>query len=140
MGLAEAGKIIIVRHLTGRPVPKYADRTVGIDITPDWKPLDGAGQTEYYSPHQLFLTKGALFMLVVDPHAFFKEVQNEADNFTDSHKRVLWSLDMLHIRVPGAAIILVWSHADLLERADAARAVEPLNAGEASRFLVAYFR
>lgn len=126
VGLAEAGKTTVVRHFTGGSVPKQFDRTVGIEITPDWRPLDEgplqvsiwdfAGQADYYSSHQLFLTKGALFLLVVDLHAFSKEVQSGVDNFTDPRGRVYWWLEMLHMRVPGAAIALVGSHVDDMEK------------------------
>lgn len=60
VGLAEAGKTTIVRHFTGGPVPKGPDRTVGIEITPDWRPLlegplqvniwDFAGQADTTTP------------------------------------------------------------------------------------------
>lgn len=59
VGLAEAGKTTVVRNFTGRPVPKRDDRTVGIEITPEWQPAahlplqisvwDFAGQADYYS-------------------------------------------------------------------------------------------
>ena len=141
VGLAEAGKTTIVRHLTGGPLPEHPDRTVGIEITPAWRPStedplqvnvwDFAGQADYYSSHQLFLTKGALFLLVVDLRAFFEEVQSGGvDNFTDRRDRIYLWLEMLHIRVPGAAIALVGSHVDQMERADVARARPLLHAGE----------
>ncbi|CAN0464325.1 unnamed protein product, partial [Scytosiphon promiscuus] len=126
VGLAEAGKTTVVRNLTGRPVPKRDDRTVGIEITSDWKPVekislqisiwDFAGQADYCSSHQLFLTEGALFLLVVDLYAFSNEVQSEVNNFTDPHGRIYWWLEMLHMRVPGAAIALVGSHVDDMEK------------------------
>lgn len=142
VGLAEAGKTTIVRHFTGGPVPERPDRTVGIEITPDWRPLnegplqvsiwDFAGQADYYSSHQLFLTKGALFLLVVDLRAFSEEVQSGVDNFTDRRGRIYWWLEMLNMRVPGAAIALVGSHVDQMERADADRAGTLLHTGETS--------
>ncbi|CAN0014690.1 unnamed protein product [Pylaiella littoralis] len=126
VGLADAGKTTVVRNFTGMPVPKRDDRTVGIEITPDWRPLDAgplqisiwdfAGQADYYSSHQLFLTEGALFLLVVDLYAFSNEVQSGVDNFTDPHGRIYWWLEMLHMRVPGAAIALVGSHVDDMEK------------------------
>ncbi|CAM9585483.1 unnamed protein product [Scytosiphon promiscuus] len=138
VGLAEAGKTTIVRRLTGEPVPKPADRTVGIEITPDWKPCgsvplqvsiwDFAGQADYYSSHQLFLTKGALYLLVVDLRAFSKEMlESGVDNFTDPHGRIYWWLEMLYMRVPGAAIALVGTHVDLMEREDALKAGKDLH-------------
>ncbi|CAM9909050.1 unnamed protein product [Ectocarpus sp. 12 AP-2014] len=125
VGLAEAGKTTIVRHFTKKSVPKQSDRTVGIEIT-NWRPADNvplqisvwdfAGQADYYSSHQLFLTKGALFLLVVDLHAFSKEMGSGVDNFTDPRRRIYWWLEMLHMRVPGAAIALVGSHVDSMEK------------------------
>ncbi|CAN0432355.1 unnamed protein product, partial [Hapterophycus canaliculatus] len=122
VGLENAGKSIIVRNLTGGSAPGRADRTVGIEITPEWKPLeearlqisvwDFAGQADYYVSHQLFLTEGALFLLVVDLRKFSTEIESDADNFTDTGRCVYWWLDMLHMRVPGAAIALVGSHVD----------------------------
>lgn len=146
VGLAEAGKTTIVRHFTGGPLPERPDRTVGIEITPNWRPSgedplqvsvwDFAGQADYYSSHQLFLTKGALFLLVVDLRGFFEEVQSGGvDNYTDRRGRIYWWLEMLNMRVPGAAIALVGSHADQMENADADRAGTLLHTGEASRSL-----
>eukprot|EP00752_Nemacystus_decipiens_P013381 g11847.t1 len=130
VGLAKAGKTTIVRHFTGGSVPTPPDRTVGIEITPDWRPVDEgrlqvsvwdfAGQEDYYSSHQLFLTKGALFLLVVDLRTFYDEVrQSGVDNFNDRHGRIYWWLEMLHMRVPGAALALVGSHVDQMEEEDA---------------------
>ena len=140
VGLAEAGKTTIVRHFTGKPVPNLFDRTVGVEITPDWRPLDGgplqvniwdfAGQGVYYSSHQLFLTKGSMFLLVVDLFAFTNEFKHGLDNFTDRNDRIYWWLEMLSMRVPGAAVVLVGTHADLLKSADADQAVTSLNTGE----------
>ncbi|CAN0244153.1 unnamed protein product [Pylaiella littoralis] len=132
VGLENAGKTTIVRHFIGRSIPKRSDRTVGIEITPDWKPLaegplqvsvwDFAGQADYYASHQLFLTEGALFLLVVDLHLFSEEMGSDATNFTDTRGRVYWWLEMLHMRVPGAAIALVGSHVDEMKREEADRA------------------
>lgn len=145
VGLAEAGKTTIVRHFTGGSVPTRPDRTVGIEITPEWRPLDEsplqvsvwdfAGQEDYYSSHQLFLTRGALFLLVVDLCIFYDEVrQSGVDNFSDRHGRVYWWLEMLHIRVPGAALALVGSHVDQMEDKDADRAGALLYIGESLLF------
>ena len=140
VGLAEAGKTTLVRHLTGGPVPDGPDRTVGIEITPDWRPSDGgllqvsiwdfAGQADYYSSHQLFLTKGAMFLLVVDLYEFAKDLQHGPDNFTDSNGRIYWWLEMLYMRVPGAAVVLVGSHVDMLASADVDQATNHLVYGE----------
>ncbi len=144
VGLAEAGKTTIVRHFTGGPVPQRSDRTVGIEITPDWRPSgdtlqvsvwDFAGQADYYTSHQLFLTKGALFLLVVDLHAFSQEVRSGVNNYTDPRGRIYWWLEMLQMRVPGAALVLVGSHTDEMESADVVEAAVLLHKGEALWFL-----
>ncbi|CAM9290372.1 unnamed protein product, partial [Hapterophycus canaliculatus] len=137
VGLENAGKTTIVRHLTGGSIPGRADRTVGIEITPEWKPLeegrlqvsvwDFAGQADYYASHQLFLTEGALFLLVVDLRKFFTELESDADNFTDTGRCVYWWLDMLHMRVPGAAVALVGSHVDQMTGEEAAQAIVDLH-------------
>lgn len=124
VGLAEAGKTTLVRNITGRPTPKTLDRTVGIEITEGWKPLDGcpleisiwdfAGQADYFASHQIFLTKGSLFLLVVDLQALY----NDEDG--DPHGRLYRWLEMLHLRVPGAAVALVGTHTDAKEFKDQA--------------------
>lgn len=146
VGLARAGKTTVVRHLTGRSTPRRPDRTVGIEITPSWRPLDEgplqacvwdfAGQADYYSSHQLFLTKGALFVLVVDLHEFFEEVRDAEveETFTDRGRRIYWWLEMLAMRVPGAAVVLVGSHADEMQSAaEVEQAATKLYNGEPSR-------
>ena len=146
VGLAEAGKTTIVRHFTGGSVPRHSDRTVGIEITPNWRPSDDkptddnplqvsvwdfAGQADYYTSHQLFLTKGALFLLVVDLYAFSQEVRSGVENYTDPRGRIYWWLEMLQMRVPGAALALVGSHTDLMESAEVVRVGALLHTGEA---------
>lgn len=121
VGLAEAGKTTVACHLMGRPVPKQLDRTVGLDIHVGWTPLEGlplevsvwdfAGQADYYASHQLFLSKGSLFLLVVDLSALYRDVTEE-ENTIDPHGRVHRWLEMLQLRVPGAAVALVGTHKD----------------------------
>eukprot|EP00752_Nemacystus_decipiens_P012508 g11078.t2 len=138
VGLARAGKTTVVRHLTKRSAPRRPDRTVGIEITPSWRPLDEgplqacvwdfAGQADYYSSHQLFLTRGALFLLVVNLHEFFEEVRHVGEEkFTDRGRRIYWWLQMLFMRVPGAAIVLVGSHADKMKSAEVEQAKSKLH-------------
>ncbi|CAM9927508.1 unnamed protein product, partial [Laminaria digitata] len=125
VGLAEAGKTTVVRNLTGKTLPEVLDRTVGIEITDDWKPIEGgpldisiwdfAGQADYYASHQIFLTKGSLFLLVVDLQALLMEDASGVEEGGDPHGRVHRWLDMLHLRVPGAAVALVGTHCDAAE-------------------------
>ncbi|CAN0383573.1 unnamed protein product, partial [Scytosiphon promiscuus] len=122
VGLAEAGKTTVVRNITGKPILTRLDRTVGLEITEGWKPIDGgplevsiwdfAGQADYYASHQLFLTRGSLFLLVVDLEALFTEAASEVEKDGDRHGRVYRWLEMLHLRVPGAAVALVGTHTD----------------------------
>lgn len=122
VGLAEAGKTTVVRNLTGTPIPRKLDRTVGIEITEGWKPVDGApleisiwdfaGQADYFASHQIFLTKGSLFLLVVDLDALFLDATGKGRNDGDPYGRVYRWLEMLHLRVPGAAVGLVGTHCD----------------------------
>lgn len=126
VGLAEAGKTTIVRNLindssdgeTGSP-----DRTVGVEIH-EWQPADDkplkvsiwdfAGQADYYASHQIFLTRGGLFVLVVDLFALSEDSAKSGsqDPLADPHGRVYRWLHMLDLRVPGAVVTLVGTHAD----------------------------
>lgn len=123
VGLAEAGKTTVACHLTRRPVPKQLDRTVGIEIIEGWIPLAGsplevnvwdfAGQADYYASHQLFLTQGALFLLVVDLSALYDDITKEGfHHMQDPCGRIHRWLEMLHLRVPGAAVAVVGTHID----------------------------
>ena len=125
VGLAEAGKTTVVRNITNRPIPNHFDRTVGIEITEGWRPgavcplevsiWDFAGQADYYASHQIFLTKGSLFLLVVDLRALFLETRGEDMKDGDPHGRVYRWLEMLNLRVPGVAVSNVGTHSDAAE-------------------------
>ncbi|CAM9185767.1 unnamed protein product, partial [Laminaria digitata] len=116
VGLAEAGKTTIVRHFTGRNPPE--ERTIGVEVT-EWKPRadlplsvslwDFAGQADYYASHQIFLTKGALFLLVVD---LSELVTRRRQGVDDPCGAIFRWLDILHERVPGADVALVGTHTD----------------------------
>ena len=137
VGLAEAGKTTVVRNITGRPIPKNFERTVGIEITEGWKPIGGgpleisiwdfAGQADYFASHQIFLTKGSLFLLVVDLQALFLEATGGVRKGGDPHGRVYRWLEMLHLRVPGAAVALVGTHTDAPEFKDRAKLEEAVD-------------
>lgn len=131
VGLAEAGKTTVVRNLIGKPIPTKLDRTVGIEITEGWKPVDGgpleisiwdfAGQADYFASHQVFLTKGSLFLLVVDLQALLLDATSGVGRDGDPHGRVYRWLEMLHLRVPGAAVALVGTHCDAEDFKDPAK-------------------
>lgn len=117
LGLAGAGKTTVVRYLTGGDPPDK--RTIGIELT-EWKPRedlplavslwDFAGQSDYYASHQIFLTEGALFILVVD---LFKLGKDEMCAGTSDPRGAIFRwLDILHERVPGAVVALVGTHGD----------------------------
>ena len=61
------------------------------------------GQPEYYPWHKLFLTQGALYLIVVDL-AEGEEARKNA---------LLEQLDILNASVPGAVVIVVGTKADL---------------------------
>ncbi|CAM9702113.1 unnamed protein product [Ectocarpus sp. 12 AP-2014] len=128
VGLGEAGKTSIATRLEdrlGSSCPKPEERTVGVEIRDiklgpgptnegsgpnvelDVSLWDFAGQRSYYDTHQMFLTPGALFVLVVDMFTY-----------TEGHSREdaleQW-LDILQARVPGSVVLLVGTHTDLFK-------------------------
>lgn len=118
VGLAEAGKTTIVRQLTGRVSPEK--RTIGVEVT-EWKPRDDlplsvslwdfAGQPDYYASHQIFLTDGALVLLVVDLFELERDAAKPGE-ISDPRGAMFRWLDILHQRVPGAVVALVGTHGD----------------------------
>lgn len=119
VGAVCAGKTSLVRGLlAGEPqlVAEW-DRTRGVDlhIEHPWKPnptehlelvfWDFAGHSDYYSTHQLFLTSGALHLLVVDLKLFLEDAASRAGS-------VYKWLDALLCRVPGSTVLLVATHID----------------------------
>lgn len=121
VGAVCAGKSSLVESLMARQprLARRADRTRGVDVhvkTP-FKPdasspvqlvfWDFAGHNEYYSTHSLFLSEGALFLLVVDLAGFTKNVSSRSDAIH------IW-LDTLLCRTPGAVVQVVATHIDKL--------------------------
>ncbi|CAB1119512.1 unnamed protein product [Ectocarpus sp. CCAP 1310/34] len=128
VGLGEAGKTSIATRLEGRlgsSCPKPEERTVGVEIRDiklgpgptnegigpndelDVSLWDFAGQRAYYDTHQMFLTPGALFVLVVD--MFTYEVGQSKEDALEQ-----W-LEILQARVPGSIMLLVGTHTDLFK-------------------------
>ena len=68
---------------------------------------DYAGHSEYYSTHQVFLSKGALHLLVVDIKRFSDEASARGE-LVD-----VW-LDALQCRVPGSSVLVVATQIDRL--------------------------
>lgn len=121
VGAVCAGKSSVVRSLMAREallVP-FADRTRGVDVHVEepFKPdesrpvelvfWDFAGHDDYYSTHSLFISEGALFLLVVDVARFVEDSSSRAGAIH------IW-LDTLLCRTPGAVVQIVATHIDQL--------------------------
>ncbi|CAN0413902.1 unnamed protein product [Pylaiella littoralis] len=114
-----AGKSSVVENLIAgepRPVP-LARRTRGVDVhvehpfKPDpSKPVefvfwDFAGHDDYHPTHSLFLSNGALFLLVVNLAQFVDDPLSRGGSI------YIW-LDTLLCRTPGAVVQIVETHTD----------------------------
>eukprot|EP00903_Cladosiphon_okamuranus_P009162 g8755.t1 len=129
IGAVCAGKTTLTRGLLdGHLAEELPSRTRGVDVhiepwVPDFTPplevtiWDFAGHDDYYSTHQLFLTDGALHLLVVDLHKFDRDPLSRVD------AAYIW-LDSLLCRVPESVVLVVGTHVDAfgddLERSAAA--------------------
>jgi hypothetical protein len=120
IGDGEAGKTSIIMSLTsesGRAFHIRTDhRTIGIDIS-KWAPqgqnvdftlFDLAGQAVYLQTHQLFLLRRAVYMQVWRP----PEGQRKILDLIHGIER--W-LQCLQNRIPGAFVMLVVTHIDLVD-------------------------
>lgn len=117
LGATCAGKSSVVQSLLARkPKPvDETDRTRGVDVKAPFKPCnsksaelvfwDFAGHDDYHSTHSLFLSEGALFLLVVDLARFWTVDSTRNDAI------YTW-LDMLLCRTPGAIVQIVATHID----------------------------
>ncbi|CAM9300333.1 unnamed protein product [Sphacelaria rigidula] len=118
VGAVCAGKTTLVRGLRkGEPAPTAeSERTRGVDVhIQPWRPnsteplevlmWDFAGHSEYYSTHQIYLTSGALQLLVVDLLKFQNDISHRGE-------AVYTWLDVLLCRLPGCAVLVVATHAD----------------------------
>lgn len=92
---------------------KDVDVNVGNPFKPDaarklelvfW---DFAGHSEYYSTHQIFLSKGALHLLFMDIERFSKEPSASSESVD------VW-LDALQSRVPGSSVLVIAMQIDRL--------------------------
>lgn len=133
VGAVCAGKSSVVESLmAGKPQPVHlARRTRGVDVhveqpfKPDAsKPVelvfwDFAGHDDYHSTHSLFLSRGALFLLVVDLARFVDDPSSRSDSI------YVW-LDTLLCRTPGAVVQIVVTHTDDNRIDDQEGAVEDL--------------
>ncbi|CAN0134740.1 unnamed protein product [Ectocarpus sp. 4 AP-2014] len=133
VGAVCAGKSSVVESLVAgapRLVP-LETRTRGVDVhveqpfKPDAsKPVelvfwDFAGHGDYHSTHPLFLSGGALFLLVVDLARFLSDPSSRSDA---TH---IW-LDTLLSQIPGAVVQIVATHVEGLSEQDKANGVKLL--------------
>ena len=118
-----AGKTSLIRGMIeNKPLLCLEDdRTKGVDVhmsTPvkasrmaqlEMVFWDFAGHSDYYSIHQLFLSKGALYLLVVDIKRFAEEPLESRGDLI-----FVW-LDALLSRVPGCNLLVVATQIDKLD-------------------------
>lgn len=121
VGAVCAGKSSLVKSLMkrGPQLVTLAERTRGVDVQvgEPFKPdeskqvkfvfWDFAGHDDYHSTHSLFLSGGALFLLVVDLARFVNDPSSRSDAVH------IW-LDTLLCRTPGAVVQVVATHVDHL--------------------------
>lgn len=119
IGAVNAGKSSVVKSLIARKpqLMKLADRTRGVDVhindpcqTDESQRVqfvfwDFAGHDDYYSTHSMFLSSGALFLLVVDLASFINDPSSRSDAIH------IW-LDKVVCRTPGAVVQIVATHID----------------------------
>lgn len=119
VGAVGAGKSSLVKSLIAKrpqPVP-LDDRTRGVDVHIEqpcqphkskeirfvfW---DFAGHGDYFSTHSLFLSSGALLLLVIDLARFVEDPQSRSDSIH------MW-LDKAVCTIPGAVVQIVATHID----------------------------
>ncbi|CAM9778627.1 unnamed protein product, partial [Pylaiella littoralis] len=153
VGLGNAGKTSAAVRLEGlassQPLPTAEERTVGVEIRDiqlgpgqanggsrgntelDVTLWDFAGQRAYYDTHQMFLTPGALFVLVVDVFAY----SEDGDGYSREDALEQW-LDILQARVPSSVVLLVGTHSDLFgSPADCGKRVKRILEGGVERHL-----
>ena len=116
VGSCAAGKTTLVARLKGGSLPKNLS-TVGIDLSMfSYKPshlqlnpqvtfhtLDFAGQEDYYSTHQCFFTRVAIYLALFD----LRDGKSGVDQLKP------WLLS-IHACAPGAVVIIVGTHLDIL--------------------------
>ena len=131
VGRGEAGKTSLLRRLQYRDddvkLPTVEERTVGIEthtfafdggkgggsrlqgnaIT--FNALDFAGQKEYYVTHQMFLTPGSFFLLVLDLSRYDPKADAEDEERSMEGLVMQW-VHALQARVPGMVMRIVATH------------------------------
>lgn len=121
VGAICAGKSSVVKSLLARKAQSVCEteRTRGVEvhIREPFKPdssrdvelvfWDFAGHDDYHSTHSLFLSRDALFLLVVDLAHFLEEPSSRSEAIHT------W-LDTLLCRTPGAVVQIIATHIDQL--------------------------
>lgn len=121
VGAVKAGKTSLVNGMIhGKPhLCPEEDRTKGVDVhvtepcqldaerSLELTFWDFAGHNEYYYMHQVFLSKGALHLLVVDIKRFCDEPSARSELVN------VW-LDALQCRVPGSSVLIIATQSDRL--------------------------
>ena len=123
VGLGDRGKSSLLRQLANLKHPSHNLATVGIELH-NWelKPpkskskkdshtfimntWDFAGQEDFYSTHQYFLSSRALYLAVYDAS---RDGKTELDNLRT------WLLN-IQASAPGAKVVLVGTHSDKIPR------------------------
>jgi GTPase SAR1 family protein len=122
LGRSEVGKTSLINAMIEKVsrLTRAGDRTVGIGQR-NWvlplegknagkqltlKMLDFAGQDEYYLTHHMYLTARAMYVIAFDLYTYKDE---------DFERVILFFLRSLQMRVPGAKLLIVGTHADMLE-------------------------
>ncbi|CAE8734311.1 unnamed protein product [Polarella glacialis] len=121
MGLSEAGKTSLINSMVEgvSRLMRVGDRTVGVeqrqwgmpvqvqgaDKTIDLRIFDFAGQAEYLFTHHMFLTANGLCVVAFDLHKYRPH---------HLQRMVVSFLEALQSRVPGAVVLLVGTHADMV--------------------------
>ncbi|CAM9863942.1 unnamed protein product, partial [Sphacelaria rigidula] len=118
VGSASAGKTSLMQSIIERRgSPTKGTRadasTVGVELCPhqledtEVEFFDCAGQVDYAGMHQTFLTRRALYLLVVDITKYSVEILDEV-----IQEDIMRWLYYLYLRAPGSTVILVANKCD----------------------------
>ncbi|CAM9253300.1 unnamed protein product, partial [Sphacelaria rigidula] len=118
VGSASAGKTSLMQSIIagcGSPTTGTTAEasTVGVELHPHQLEdtavefFDCAGQVDYAGMHQTFLTRQALYLLVVDVTKFNAGIPDEV-----IHEDIMRWLYYLYLRAPGSTVILVANKCD----------------------------
>ncbi|CAN0383216.1 unnamed protein product [Ascophyllum nodosum] len=121
VGAASAGKTSLMESIikgTKSPTEGTLEEasTVGIDLRHHLLQgtkiefYDCAGQVDYAGMHQTFLTQRALYLLVWDVNLFHGLDERNLQEFV--HRNIMRWLYTLHLRAPGATVIMVANKCD----------------------------